>query len=108
MIKALIWGKPGLEGQAEGVYDASGPPTSRMLEKVTYLSLHLGPQTTLTGPSCNVWDLLMLNKQPQIQPWPMTTKNRTTSRPFWTPVSAMIQDCVWPRDLAMFEDLPHR
>jgi hypothetical protein len=25
-ISNLIWGKPGLDGQAEGVYDACGPP----------------------------------------------------------------------------------
>jgi hypothetical protein len=33
MMKALIWGKPGLEEQAEVVYDAAGPQPSRTLEK---------------------------------------------------------------------------
>ena len=66
MIKAVIWGKPGLEGQAEGVYDASGPPLSRMLEKEVQSVPPLGPWTTLTRPSCNAWDLLVLNKQPEI------------------------------------------
>lgn len=29
----LIWGKPGLEGQAEGVYDASSPPPTEHVWK---------------------------------------------------------------------------
>jgi hypothetical protein len=45
----LIWGKPCLEEQAEGVYDASGPPPVPKDGKDTYSVLPFGFTDNLNG-----------------------------------------------------------
>jgi hypothetical protein len=48
-ISNLIWGKPGLEEQAEGLYDASGGPPSSEEGKDTHAILPLEFTDNLNG-----------------------------------------------------------